>query len=98
MRDPNCLRFLFLWMKSCLRTHKDAFKAQKGLCPLCYKSDNIEESKVASDALSKIIRNSPNIRESLIKSGFVEMSRFNLTDENTPDHIHTNILIVIQDL
>ncbi|KAA6400674.1 MAG: hypothetical protein EZS28_003801 [Streblomastix strix] len=70
------------------------------LCALTtiLNSDNIEESKVASDALSKIIRNSPNIRELLIKSGFVEMASIYLTDENTPDHIHTNILIVIQDL
>ncbi|KAA6373829.1 MAG: hypothetical protein EZS28_030645 [Streblomastix strix] len=50
------------------------------LCALTtlLNSDIIEESKVASDALSKIIRNFPNIRESLIKSGFVEMARFNL--------------------
>ncbi|KAA6385830.1 MAG: hypothetical protein EZS28_018645 [Streblomastix strix] len=70
------------------------------LCPLVtlLNSDNKEESKAASDALSKIIRNSSNIRESQIKNGFVEMARINLTDENTPDHVHTNILIAILDL
>ncbi|KAA6395421.1 MAG: hypothetical protein EZS28_009051 [Streblomastix strix] len=98
--DPQrCIQCTEKLMKIALQGNEQP-SSNMFLCALTtlLNSDIIEESKVASDALSKIIRNSQNIRESLIKSGFVEMARFNLTDENTPDHIHTNILIVIQDL
>ncbi|KAA6360287.1 MAG: hypothetical protein EZS28_044186, partial [Streblomastix strix] len=52
----------------------------------------------ASEALSKLVVNSPQIRESLIKSGFVEMARFSLIDNQTPDHVSSNLLRIIMDI
>ncbi|KAA6381633.1 MAG: hypothetical protein EZS28_022840 [Streblomastix strix] len=59
------------------------------------KSANLEQSQTAADSLSILVRNSPQIRDSLIKSGFVEMARFVLNDENALEHVKSNILDVI---
>ncbi|KAA6363310.1 MAG: hypothetical protein EZS28_041163, partial [Streblomastix strix] len=62
------------------------------------KSPNEEQSYTASESLSKIIVKSPQIRQSLIKSGFIEMARFSLIDNQTPDHVSSNLLRIIIDI
>ncbi|KAA6375988.1 MAG: hypothetical protein EZS28_028483 [Streblomastix strix] len=62
------------------------------------KSANEEQSYIASESLSKIIVKSPQIRESLIKSGFIEIARFALIDNQTPDHVSSYMLRIIQDI
>ncbi|KAA6380355.1 MAG: hypothetical protein EZS28_024118, partial [Streblomastix strix] len=57
-----------------------------------------KHSNTACQALSKLIRKSPNIQKALVGSGFVEMATYTLIEEGTPQHIQTNILTVILDL
>ncbi|KAA6368264.1 MAG: hypothetical protein EZS28_036208, partial [Streblomastix strix] len=70
------------------------------LCPLIsiLKSPNEEQSYTASESLSKIIIKSPQIRESLIKSGFIEIARFALIDNQTPDHVSSYMLRIVLDI
>ncbi|KAA6372272.1 MAG: hypothetical protein EZS28_032202 [Streblomastix strix] len=62
------------------------------------KSASPEQSQAASEALSKLVINSSQIREYLIKSGFVEMARFSLIDNQTSDHVSSNLLRIILDI
>ncbi|KAA6381896.1 MAG: hypothetical protein EZS28_022576 [Streblomastix strix] len=59
---------------------------------------NKETSDIAQNELSVLIKNSDDIRDSLLKIGFLETARISLTDENTPNHIESNVLDVIQSL
>ncbi|KAA6384321.1 MAG: hypothetical protein EZS28_020153 [Streblomastix strix] len=62
------------------------------------KSKDEEHSQTACEALSKLIRKSPNIQKSLLKSGFIQMTSFALMEEGDLHHIQTNILVIILDL
>ncbi|KAA6401596.1 MAG: hypothetical protein EZS28_002880 [Streblomastix strix] len=62
------------------------------------KSNDEEHSQTACEALSKLIRKSPNIQKVLLKNGFVQMSTFALIEDGTIQHVQTNILVVILDL
>ncbi|KAA6393731.1 MAG: hypothetical protein EZS28_010744 [Streblomastix strix] len=62
------------------------------------KSKDEDHSQTACEALSKLIRKSQNIQKAVTKSGFAEMASFALIEEGAPQHVQTNILIVILDL
>ncbi|KAA6373736.1 MAG: hypothetical protein EZS28_030738, partial [Streblomastix strix] len=62
------------------------------------KSSNEEKSQAAFDALNKIIKKSVHLQESFLRCGFLEISRYNLIDENIPEHVHSNILSIIAEL
>ncbi|KAA6361337.1 MAG: hypothetical protein EZS28_043136, partial [Streblomastix strix] len=62
------------------------------------KSSNEEKSQAAFDALNKIIKKSVLLQESFLRCGFLEISRFNLIDENIPEHVHSNTLSIIAEL
>ncbi|KAA6400795.1 MAG: hypothetical protein EZS28_003684 [Streblomastix strix] len=63
-----------------------------------FKSKDEEHSQTACEGRSKLIRKSPNIQKSLLKSGFIQMTTFALMEEGDLHHVQTNILIVILDL
>ncbi|KAA6356230.1 MAG: hypothetical protein EZS28_048243, partial [Streblomastix strix] len=62
------------------------------------KSSNEEKSQAAFDALNKIIKKSVLLQESFLRCGFLEISRYNLIDENAPEHVHSNTLSIIAEL
>ncbi|KAA6373200.1 MAG: hypothetical protein EZS28_031272, partial [Streblomastix strix] len=62
------------------------------------KSKDEDHSQTACEGLSKLIRKSPNIQKALLKSGFIQMTTFALMEEGVPNHVQTNILVVILDL
>ncbi|KAA6388522.1 MAG: hypothetical protein EZS28_015950 [Streblomastix strix] len=62
------------------------------------ESSNEEKSQTAFDALNKIIKKSVLLQESFLRCGFLEISRYNLIDENAPEHVHSNTLSIITEL
>ncbi|KAA6389435.1 MAG: hypothetical protein EZS28_015038 [Streblomastix strix] len=78
----------------------ESYISQLYLNPLVYilKSKEQEHSNTACEALSKLIRKSPNIKKELVESGFVQMVSFALIEEGTPQHVIVNILVIILDL
>ncbi|KAA6399513.1 MAG: hypothetical protein EZS28_004957 [Streblomastix strix] len=62
------------------------------------KSKDEKHSNVACEALSKLIRKSPNIQKALVENGFVQMTTFALIEEGVSHHVQSNILVVILDL
>ncbi|KAA6379105.1 MAG: hypothetical protein EZS28_025369 [Streblomastix strix] len=59
---------------------------------------NIDASSAAQSAIITLVNNSDDVRSALIKIGFIETARQVLIDENTPNHIESNMLDVIQSL
>ncbi|KAA6373133.1 MAG: hypothetical protein EZS28_031340, partial [Streblomastix strix] len=59
---------------------------------------NIDASSAAQSAINTLVNNSDDVRSALIKTGFIETARQVLIDENTPNHIESNLLDVIQSL
>ncbi|KAA6387584.1 MAG: hypothetical protein EZS28_016889 [Streblomastix strix] len=62
------------------------------------KSKGKDQSKAALEALSKLIRNLQKTAQTLIRNGFIQMATFALMEEGTPEHVQTNLLIIILDL
>ncbi|KAA6372445.1 MAG: hypothetical protein EZS28_032029 [Streblomastix strix] len=59
---------------------------------------NIDASSAAQSAIITLVNNSDDVRNALIKIGFIETARQVLIDENIPNHIESNLLDVIQSL
>ncbi|KAA6395516.1 MAG: hypothetical protein EZS28_008957 [Streblomastix strix] len=57
-----------------------------------------ESSTSALVALTTLVRRSDNIRDGLVKIGFIEAARQSLIDENTLNYTQSNILEIIQSL
>ncbi|KAA6382104.1 MAG: hypothetical protein EZS28_022369, partial [Streblomastix strix] len=62
------------------------------------KSTDEVKSQMGFDGLSIIVRKSDKFRQTLIRNGFLEIARLELTDECRPEHVHSNILGIIIDL
>ncbi|KAA6387752.1 MAG: hypothetical protein EZS28_016723 [Streblomastix strix] len=61
-------------------------------------NENIDASSAAQSAIITLVNNSDDVRSALIKIGFIETARQILIDENTPNHIESNLLDVIQNV
>ncbi|KAA6387749.1 MAG: hypothetical protein EZS28_016720 [Streblomastix strix] len=59
---------------------------------------NIDASSAAQSAIITLVNSSDDVRSALIKIGFIETARQVLIDENTPNHIESNLLDVVQSL
>ncbi|KAA6365887.1 MAG: hypothetical protein EZS28_038586, partial [Streblomastix strix] len=76
---------------------RNSYTYQLFLAPLVVmvKSPLFETSLIAWEALNKLVKSSPQMRDELLKIGFVETVRYSLTDKYTPVHVQTNLLDII---
>ncbi|KAA6392400.1 MAG: hypothetical protein EZS28_012076 [Streblomastix strix] len=65
---------------------------------VCLIKGSVESSQIASDSLGRIIKQSTKLRESLIKTGFVEFARLSLIDSHVGAYVQMNILEIINQM